>query len=65
MTKLIVNRFILIGPSSIRKNFSDKLKDEHGLVVIDAGALLRLELVKNTGNSDTIKRCMDAKTHGK
>ena len=33
--------------------------------MIDAGSLLKLELVKNSESSATIKRCMDAKTHGK
>ena len=60
-----VKRYILIGPSAVRKAYAEKLKDEHEFTIIDAGSLLKLEVAKAQDGSDKIKRAVESKNLGK
>jgi len=44
--RLLVKRYILIGPSADRKKFARKLKEDFRLTVIDCGALIKNEIFK-------------------
>ena len=50
--RLIVKRYILIGPSEDRKAFAMKLKDDFRLTIIDCGVLLRDELEKKAADGE-------------